>query len=184
MTILPLPIEGGLLVELQRRSDERGFFARSFCVNELAAHGITMNVVQSNIAFTERRGTLRGMHYQVAPSNETKFVRCTQGAVYDAIVDLRPESPTYLRSFGVELTAENHRALFVPARCAHGYLSLSDRSEVTYLVGDFYNPQCERGLRFDDPALQLQWPIPVEIVSDKDRAWPLFDARPASLNSP
>lgn len=176
MKFTALPTVGAFLVDLQRREDERGFFARSFCVNEFRDHGIALNIVQSNVAFTRRRGTLRGLHYQVPPSAESKLVRCTQGAVYDLIVDLRAESPTYLQSFGVELTPRNGLALFVPPRFAHGYLSLTDDAEVTYLVGDFYHPACERGLRFDDPTLQLEWPIPVETVSEKDRSWPLLNS--------
>lgn len=180
MIVSPLPIAGAFLIELQPRSDERGFFSRSFCLNEFAAHGITLNVVQSNISYTARRGTLRGMHYQLPPSRETKLVRCSQGGIHDVVVDLRPESPTYLQHAGVDLTAANRLALFVPSLCAHGYLSLSDDSEVHYLVGDFYDPACERGLRFDDPALQINWPIPVENVSEKDRSWPALNPAPTT----
>ena len=175
MKFIPTELEGSFIVELERWEDARGFFARSFCVSEFEAHGLSLNVLQCNIAFTHRKGTLRGLHYQVPPAAETKLMRCTCGGVYDVIVDLRPESPTYLSHVGVELTAENRRALLVPALFAHGYQTLTDDSEMTYLVDEFYNPSCERGVRYDDPAIGIRWPLPVSAISVKDRDWPLLE---------
>jgi len=174
MTFTPTELEGAFVLDLERREDARGFFARSFCVKEFQAHGLSLDIVQCNVAFTHRKGTVRGLHCQVAPAAETKLMRCTQGAIYDVIVDLRPGSPTYLKHLGVELTAENRRALFVPALFMHGYQALTEDTEVTYLVNEFYNAGCERGLRYDDPALGIRWPLPVSIVSEKDRCWPLL----------
>ena len=175
MIFHPTPLAGAFVLDLERREDARGFFARAFCTRELQAHGLALAVAQSNVAFTRRRGTVRGLHYQEPPATETKLVRCTQGAVLDVIVDLRPGSPTRLRHAAVELTAANHRALLVPPLCAHGYQTLTDDAEITYLVSEFYAPAQERGLRHDDPALAIRWPLPVADVSDKDTAWPLLD---------
>jgi len=174
---VPTQLPGAFIVEIEPRADDRGFFGRSFCVREFQSQGIPLSIVQSNVAFTHRAGTVRGLHYQVPPSLETKLMRCTRGAIYDVIVDMRPESPTYLKYLGVELTAENRRALFVPALFAHGYQSLKDESEVTYLVSQFYEPALERGMRYDDPAVGIQWPQPVTVVSDKDVSWPFLKAR-------
>jgi dTDP-4-dehydrorhamnose 3,5-epimerase len=179
MKFIPTELEGAFILEPQRREDARGFFARSFCVKEFRAHGLSLSVLQCNIAFTHQRGTLRGLHYQVPPAAETKLMRCSRGAVYDVIVDLRPESPTYLKHIGVDLTAENRRALFVPAFFAHGYQTLTDNSEMTYLVDEFYDPSCERGVRYDDPALAIRWPSPAAVISDKDTSWPLLKPTPA-----
>ncbi|HEV2720617.1 MAG TPA: dTDP-4-dehydrorhamnose 3,5-epimerase [Thermoanaerobaculia bacterium] len=167
-------LAGAFLVEPEPRADARGFFARTFCAAEFAERGLASAFVQSNVSFNHAAGTLRGMHYQLPPSAETKLVRCTSGAVYDVIVDLRPGSPTYLRHFGVELTAANRRALYVPAMFAHGYETLSDGAEVVYQVDAFYAPDCERGLRHDDPALGIRWPLPVRVISEKDQSWPTF----------
>lgn len=134
------------------------------------------DVAQCNIAFTARKGTIRGLHYGVPPSTETKIIRCTRGAVYDVIVDVRPGSPTYQEHFSVELTAENHRALYVPSMFAHGYQTLIDATEVTYLMGDFYEAGCEQGMRHDDPSLNIRWPGPVTLVSERDASWPFADA--------
>ena len=168
-------LSGAYIVELERREDARGFFARAFCQNEFEAHGLKPIIAQANIASNRARGTLRGMHFQYPPSAETKLVRCTRGAIVDIIVDLRPESPTYLRHIAVELTADNHRALYVPERFAHGYQVLRDNTDTSYQVGEFYAPGAESGLRHDDPRLGLQWPLPVTAISDKDRVWPLLD---------
>jgi dTDP-4-dehydrorhamnose 3,5-epimerase len=169
-------LQGAFLIDLERLEDDRGFFARSFCASEFEEHDLNSTVVQSNVSFNSSKGTLRGMHYQVPPAAETKLVRCTRGAIYDAIVDLRPNSPTYLSHLGVELTAENGTALYVPEMCAHGYLTLTDDTEVTYQVGAFYAPEHERGLPHDDPAFGIEWPLPVRVISDKDRTWPRFRA--------
>jgi len=167
-------LPGAYLIELERREDERGFFARTYCAEEFAAHGLKPTVVQANLSYNHRAGTLRGMHYQVPPAAETKLVRCTAGAVHDVIVDLRPDSPTYLKHFGVLLTAENRLALYVPELFAHGYLTLTDGAEVVYQVGEFYTPGAERGIRYDDPALAIPWPREVEVISAKDSSWPPF----------
>lgn len=163
------------IVELDRREDERGYFARAFCRDEFIAAGIEPHIEQANVSFNSRAGTLRGMHLQVAPHPETKFIRCTRGAIVDTIVDLRPDSPTYLDHVQVELSAENGRALFVPAYFAHGYQTLQDDTEVLYLVSGAYAPGFERGLRHDDPELGLRWPLPVADISEKDRSWPLLE---------
>jgi dTDP-4-dehydrorhamnose 3,5-epimerase len=174
MLFVQSPLPGAFTLELEERSDARGFFARSFCMTEFEAHGLKPVVAQCNLSYNHRRGTLRGMHYQLPPAAEAKLVRCTRGAIYDVIVDLRPESATYMQHFGVELTEDNRRALYVPEMFAHGYLALTDGAEVTYQVSEAYTPGCERGLRFDDPALKIEWPIPVAVISDKDRDWPLL----------
>jgi dTDP-4-dehydrorhamnose 3,5-epimerase len=173
---------GAHVIELERREDDRGFFARTFCQHEFEAHGLEPVIAQANVAFNRRRGTLRGMHFQYPPAAETKLVRCTRGAILDIIVDLRPESPTYLEHVSVELTADNYRALYVPRRFAHGYQVLedgTDGTETTYQVGEFYTPSTEGGLRYDDPGLGLEWPLEVTEVSDKDGMWaPLSDVEP------
>lgn len=168
-------LAGAFVIELERREDDRGFFARTFCQHEFAEHGLEPVIAQANLAFNKRRGTLRGMHFQYPPAAETKLVRCTRGAILDIIVDLRPESPTYLVHVSVELTADNRRALYVPERFAHGYQVLEDGTETTYQVGEFYAPEHEGGLRYDDPRLALDWPLPVGELSDKDGAWSLLD---------
>lgn len=174
MIFTPIPLPGAVLVDLEPRTDPRGFFARSFCAREFEAQGLKPVIAQENLSFNHRRGTLRGLHYQAPPAAETKLVRCTAGAIWDVIVDLRPGSATYLRHFGVELSAANRRALYVPEMFAHGYLTLTDGAEVSYSVGEFYTPGAEGGLRWDDPALGIDWPVPVEVVSDKDAAWPFL----------
>jgi dTDP-4-dehydrorhamnose 3,5-epimerase len=172
-------LRGAFVIDLDRKEDERGFFARTFCQYEFAAHGIKPVIAQANIGFNRHRGTLRGMHFQYPPAAETKLVRCTRGAIVDVIVDLRPESPTYLQHIAVELTAENRRGILVPERFAHGYQALEDDTETTYHVGEFYTPDCEGGLRYDDPALQLTWPLPVTVISAKDVQWrPLEEVEP------
>ena len=172
-------LAGAWILDLERREDDRGFFARTFCQNEFTDHGLLPVVAQCNLSYNHEAGTLRGMHYQLPPAAETKLVRCTAGAIYDVIVDLRPESPTYLQHVGVELTAENRRALYVPGMFAHGYQALTDGAEVSYQVGEFYTPGAERGLRHDDPTLGIDWPVPVTVISDKDANWPLMEgARP------
>lgn len=169
-------LSGAYIVELERREDERGFFARTWCQAEFAAQGLASKLVQANLSFNHTAGTLRGMHYQRAPHAETKLVRCLRGAIYDVIIDLRPESPTYRQWFGVELTADNDRMLYVPEGFAHGFQTLEDRTEVAYQVSAFYTPGAEGGVRYDDPAFEIHWPRPVVVISDKDRAWPDFVA--------
>ena len=167
-------LEGAWIVDLEPIEDERGFFARSWCAKDLAELGMVADVAQCNVSYNHRAGTLRGMHYSVPPVSESKFVRCTAGSVHDVIVDVRPDSPTYLRSVGVELSAANRRALYVPPMFAHGYLTLTDGAEVSYQVSALYTPGAERGARFDDPAFGIEWPMPPAVLSDKDRSWDTF----------
>jgi dTDP-4-dehydrorhamnose 3,5-epimerase len=167
-------LQGAFILELEHRSDNRGFFARTFCQKEFEAHGLNPNVAQSNLSFNEKAGTLRGLHYQTPPAIEAKLFRCIKGAIYDVIVDMRPDSPTYLQHFGIELSADNHLALYVPEMFAHGYQALQDGTEVLYQVSEFYTPGVEKGLRYDDPALGINWPMPATVVSEKDLSWPLL----------
>jgi dTDP-4-dehydrorhamnose 3,5-epimerase len=170
-------LKGAFIIDLERREDARGFFARAFCQHEFAAHGLKPVIAQANIGFNRAKGTIRGMHFQYPPAAETKLVRCSRGAVLDIIVDLRPESPTFLQHITVELTADNHRGIYIPERFAHGYQALNDNSETTYQVGEFYTPGTEGGLLYHDPRLALDWPLPVTAISDKDLQWkPLAEA--------
>jgi len=164
-------VPGVAIVDLKLLADDRGFFARTFCREEFIEAGLEPLVEQCNLSFNHAAGTLRGMHLQVAPAPEAKLVRCTRGAIVDQIVDLRPDSPTRLQHVSVELTADNRRALYVPPFFAHGYQTLVDDTEVSYQVSGAYTPGTERGLRYDDPALGLTWPVPVAVISDKDRSW-------------
>ena len=170
-------LRGAFIVELDRKEDHRGFFARAFCAKEFEHHGIHPKVAQANMSYNHSKGTLRGMHYQVPPASEPKFVRCVRGAIWDVIIDMRPESPTYLQHIGVELSADNRRALYVPDMFAHGNQALTDHVELFYLVGEFYTPGCERGVRYDDPAIGIEWPAPVTVISDKDKSWPLLHVK-------
>jgi dTDP-4-dehydrorhamnose 3,5-epimerase len=167
-------LEGAFIIDIDAHQDGRGFFARTFCQREFVEHGLNPQIAQSNVAFNTRKGTLRGMHFQFPPVAETKLVRVTRGALLDVIVDLRPESPTYLQHIDVELTSNNHRALYVPERFAHGYQTLEDDTEAIYEMGEFYVSEAQDGLRYDDPQLGLEWPLPVSQISDKDTAWQLL----------
>jgi dTDP-4-dehydrorhamnose 3,5-epimerase len=167
-------LQGAFIIDIDRHGDDRGFFARSFCRLEFAEHGLKPLVAQCNVSFNAQRGIVRGLHFQFPPAAETKYIRCTRGAVLDVIVDLRPESATYLQHVGVELTAENRRGLYAPERFAHGYQVLVDDTETTYQVGEFYTPAAECGLRHDDPGLSIPWPLTATGMSAKDRAWPLL----------
>jgi dTDP-4-dehydrorhamnose 3,5-epimerase len=175
LKFLETPFSGLYVVELETLKDERGFFARSFCVREFDALGLDSTVAQCNISFNEKAGTLRGLHFQTPPHEETKLIRCTRGAIYDVAVDIRPDSPSYRRWHAVELTQDNRRMMFIPRGFAHGFQTLADNSEVFYLMSDFHHPESARGLRWDDPALAISWPIGNPIVSNKDRAYPLLD---------
>src|SRR2546423_2884797 len=168
-------LPGAFIIDLEPREDARGFFARMFCQQEFVAHGLKPTIAQANIASNRTRGTVRGMHFQYPPAAETKVVRCTRGAILDVIVDLRPESATYLQHVAVELTANNWRALYVPERFAHGYQALCDNTDTLYQVGEFYAPACEGGLRYDDSRLGITWPLPTSVMSDKDRTWKPLD---------
>jgi dTDP-4-dehydrorhamnose 3,5-epimerase len=174
-------LSGAYIIDLDRHTDDRGFFARIFCQNEFREHGLEPVVAQANVGFNQRRGTLRGMHFQYPPKAETKYVRCTRGAVLDVIVDLRPESPTYLRHTTVELSAENGRGIYIPRRFAHGYQALADGTETTYMLGEFYSPLDEGGLRYDDPRLGIEWPLPVAELSPKDHGWLPLDEMEGEL---
>lgn len=177
MIISGTAVEGPAVVDLELRSDDRGFFARTFCVEEFGAAGLQTNVEQCNLSGNHRAGTLRGMHFQVAPYPEAKLVRCIRGAIVDVIVDMRPDSPTRLQHVAVELTADNRRAFYVPPYFAHAYQTLTDDTEVLYQVSGSYEPTAERGLRYDDPALGITWPLPVAVISAKDATWPLISDR-------
>jgi dTDP-4-dehydrorhamnose 3,5-epimerase len=168
-------LTGAFIIDLERRKDERGFFARAFCQSEFRGYGLKLVIAQANLASNLRKGTLRGMHFQYPPAAETKLVRCTRGAILDIIVDLRPESPTFLEHIAVELNDDNMTALYVPERFAHGYQTLRDGTDSSYQSGEFYAPNAEGGLRYDDPELGLQWPLPVSMISPKDRAFRSFN---------
>jgi dTDP-4-dehydrorhamnose 3,5-epimerase len=169
-------LKGAFIVDLERREDSRGFFARAFCQKEFEAHGLKPTIAQANVAHNIKKGTVRGMHFQFPPAAETKLVRCTRGAILDIIVDLRPESETYLQHVAVELNDENQRAIYVPERFAHGYQALLDNTDTSYQVGEFYTPIAEGGLLYNDPRLQLTWPLPVTVISDKDQKFELLDS--------
>ncbi len=168
-------LKGAFIIDLDRREDNRGFFARAFCQNEFRLHGLKPSIAQANIASTRKKGTLRGLHFQYPPAAETKLVRCTRGAILDVIVDLRPESATYLQHISVELNEDNQRALYVPERFAHSYLTLRDDTDTSYQVGEFYTPEAEGGLLYNDPRLGLEWPIPITTISEKDKNFPLLE---------
>lgn len=178
MTITPTPLAGAWIIDVEKKHDERGFFARSFCVEELGAKGLETAIVQTNVSFNHRKGTLRGMHFQRAPFEEVKIVRCTRGAIFDVMVDLRPESPTLGKWFGVELSEDNHRTLYIPKRFGHGFQSLTDGSEVLYMVTQYYTPTHASGLPYDDPAFGIAWPLPVSVMSAADRGWKPFAGSP------
>jgi len=166
-------LQGVYIIEAERREDARGFLARTFCQREFEAHGLNPRVAQCSTSFNKRKGTLRGIHYQVAPYAEVKVVRCTAGIIYDVALDLRPDSPTYKEWVGIELTEENRRAIYIPAGCGHGFQTIVDDSEVYYQISEFYYPEFARGIRWDDPAFGVQWPLREGVtLSDKDRSYP------------
>jgi dTDP-4-dehydrorhamnose 3,5-epimerase len=180
MIFTACPIAGAWLVEMERAADERGFFARTHCVAEFAAHGLNGVFRQSSISFNQRRGTLRGMHYQARPHAETKLVRCTAGAVYDVIVDIRPSSATFRHWFGTELSAGNRRALYIPEGVAHGFVSLSDETELLYMISAEYAPESARGFRWNDAAIGIEWPLAPAVISARDASLPALD--PATVD--
>jgi dTDP-4-dehydrorhamnose 3,5-epimerase len=177
MICAPTPLVGAYLIEPEPVSDERGFFARTWCRNEFAGKGLNPNLFQCNISYNKVQGTLRGMHYQKAPYEEAKLVRCTQGAVYDVIIDLRSGSNTFTQWFGVELTAENRKALYVPEGFAHGFITLKDDTEVLYQMSEFFHAECAVGVRWNDPVFAIQWPIDVKVISKRDLAYSAFAAQ-------
>ncbi len=175
MKFTETPLKGAYVIELEKREDERGFFARFFCAKEFEQYALKPNFVQVNNSFSVNKGTLRGMHYQLAPKQETKLLRCIQGSLYDVILDLRAESPTFGQSYGVELSAENRRMIYVPQGFAHGFYSLKDNTEALYLVSEYYDQALERGICWNDPAFKIKWPGEPAVVSQKDSQHPAFD---------
>jgi dTDP-4-dehydrorhamnose 3,5-epimerase len=174
-------IPGAYTVDLERRADDRGFFARGWCWQEFADQGLCNRLAQMNISNNRHKHTLRGFHYQTAPHQEDKLLRCTRGGVHDVLLDLRPDSPAFMRHISAELTAANYRMLLVPKGCANAFLTLEADTEVTYLVSEFYTPAAECGVRWDDPTFGIRWPAEPAVISDKDRSWPDFAGAPAAL---
>jgi len=170
----PARLAGAFVLDLERREDDRGFFARTFCRGEFEAHGLRSEIAQANVSHNRSRGTLRGMHYQVEPRAETKVVQCGTGSIYDVIVDLRPLSPTFRQWEGFELSSTNRRMLYIPEGFAHGFQTLADDCSVLYLMGEFYSPEHARGARWNDPAFGIDWPLPEPLVSDRDDSFPLW----------
>ena len=166
-------IEDAWVIEPSPHTDERGRFMRAWCLSEFAEHAVKFTPVQANMGYSVQRGTIRGMHYQEAPALEAKLVRCTRGSIFDVVLDLRPGSPTYGQWHGVELSAENGRMLYVPEHCGHGYQTLEEATEMFYMTSAFYTAGAVRGVRFDDPAFRIAWPLPASVVSEQDRNWPL-----------
>ena len=177
MKIHPTELYGVYIVDIERRSDQRGFFGRAWCQREFEESGLNPRFVQANVGFSHMKGTLRGMHYQRFPNEEVKFVRCTMGAVFDVVIDLRRDSPTFLKWVGAELTAENRRMLYAPEGCAHGYQTLADNTELYYQTSQFYAPESATGVRYNDATFGISWPLAVSVISDADRTWPGFEWR-------
>ncbi len=173
-------LSGAYLIELEQHRDERGFFARAWCAQEFEAHGLFARIAQVNVSHNVRKGTLRGMHYQIAPHEEAKLLRCTRGAIFDAFVDLRENSKTHMQSLGVTLSADSGQMLYVPEGFAHGFQTLEDNTEVLYFMSNFFEPGAARGARWDDPAFGIEWPIPVTAISERDANWD--DFKPESKN--
>jgi dTDP-4-dehydrorhamnose 3,5-epimerase len=174
MLFIETQLKGAYVIDLEPREDERGFFARTWCAQEFEKLGLNAHLVQCNVSFNKKRGTVRGMHYQTDPYQEAKLVRCTMGAVYDVIIDLRVTSPTFRQWFFIELTAENRRALYIPEDFAHGFQTLTDNVEVFYQMSEFFHPECARGIRWDDPVFKIEWPIQNVVISQKDNSNPFL----------
>lgn len=181
MIVRPTSLQDAYTIDLDKRVDPRGFFARGWCRREFEQHHVVPDLVQANVSYNTVKGTLRGMHYQAEPHGEVKLIRCTRGGLYDVIIDLRPESSTYGRWLGVELTADNRLMLYVPAGFAHGFQTLEDDTEAFYLVSEYYTPGAERGVRYDDPAFEIVWPLPVTAISEKDQNWPDCHVTPSAI---
>jgi dTDP-4-dehydrorhamnose 3,5-epimerase len=175
MIFIPMRLKGAWLIDVEPKEDERGFFARTWCRKELAAQGLDTEIAQENVSYNRHCGTVRGLHFQRPPHEETKIVRCTRGAIFDVIVDLRRRSPTYLGWQGFELSADNRRALYVPKGFAHGFQTLTDDAEIAYQISAFYAPEAAGGYRYDDLAFGIAWPLPVTVISGRDIDWPAFD---------
>lgn len=175
MTFTELPLKGAYKIELDKKGDDRGFFARFFCVNEFAEYQLDSKIVQINNSLSKDNGTLRGIHYQLPPKSETKILRCLSGSIYDVIIDLRKDSPTYLKWHAEELTEDNRTMMYVPKEFGHGFITTSQNTEVIYLVTEFYAPDMERGIRWNDPQFDIQWPIKPIVISEKDKNHPDFD---------
>jgi dTDP-4-dehydrorhamnose 3,5-epimerase len=176
MRFVETGVAGAWVIEPERHEDDRGFFARTWDRTVFAERGLSSAFVQSSVSYNRRRGTLRGLHYQIAPHEEAKLIRCTAGAVYDVSVDLRPESETFRRWFGVELSAENRLGLYVPEGCAHGFLTLTHDCEIAYQISEFWAPEAARGVRWNDPAFAIEWPEKVVVINERDRAYADFEA--------
>ena len=176
------PISGAYVIEPERIEDHRGFFARIWCKKELGQRGLETELAQSNIGFSSRRGTLRGLHFQEAPHTEVKIVRCTRGSIFDVIVDLRPDSSSYKRWFGTELSDENGKMIYAPEGCAQGYITLTDNSEMYYHTSDFYHPESASGVRYNDPEFGVVWPVEIAVISQQDKEWPDYSTRSRLLN--
>jgi dTDP-4-dehydrorhamnose 3,5-epimerase len=174
MIFTEIKLKGAFVIEINKLEDERGFFGRTWCANELEAYGLKCDIKQVNMSLTLKKGTIRGLHHQNDPFQETKLIRCTRGAIYEVIVDLRKNSPTYKQWVGLELTQDTYKMLYVPEDFAHGFITLEDNTEVSYLVTQFYTPGAEAGLRWDDPAFNIHWPISPAVISDKDKNHPNF----------
>ena len=174
MKFISTKLAGAFIIEPEPHEDERGFFARTVCAREFGERGLVSNFVQSSVSFNRTKGTLRGLHYQLPPACEVKLARCTAGAIYDVIVDLRPDSPTYLQHISVELTSENRRALYVPEMFAQGFQTLKDDTEILYQISEFYTPETATGVRHNDPKLGIRWPLPIATITEKDAHWPLL----------
>ena len=175
-------LKGAWIISPELKHDDRGFFSRMYCAREFADHGLKPEVAQSSIGFNLKAGTIRGMHFQVSPATEVKLVRCTRGAIYDVIIDLRPESPTYLQHVATELSQDNHAAVYIPEMFAHGYQTLTDSAEVIYQMNEFFAPTYASGVRYNDPTVAIQWPLPVSLISEKDATWPLLQVSGARLS--
>lgn len=175
MNFIKTPIEGAMIIELEKHEDHRGYFARGFCKKEFEEHGLEHKIVQCNFSKSQERGTLRGMHYQANPHSEVKMVRCLNGTIYDVIVDIRKDSATYKKWFGVELSDKNYKMLYIPKGLAHGFQTLENNSVIFYMVTEFYNPKAECGVRWNDPAFDIDWPLDVKDISEKDKAYPDFN---------
>jgi dTDP-4-dehydrorhamnose 3,5-epimerase len=180
MIFTPTRLAGAWLIELEPHRDERGFFARTWCRRELEAHGLDPGLAQESLSYNRRRGTLRGLHFQRPPHAETKIVSCPRGAIFDVIVDLRPDSPTFLRWQGFELDEANRRALYIPKGFAHGFETLADDTEIAYRISEFYAPEAAAGCRYDDPAFGIEWKLPVAVIAERDLAWPPFARQEAA----